>query len=141
MPAASSRSCASGSKPGRATAPRGGYVMQLGVVPYREAWELQRSLAGAVSQGAVPDTVLFLEHPPTVTLGRRTEDGEVHVPEGADVAVVETDRGGRRIRDRGDADRGADRGLARVAAEEDRLDRRPHQSLGDDARLRAQRRS
>ena len=28
---------------------RGGYVMQLGTVPYREAWELQRSLAGAVS--------------------------------------------------------------------------------------------
>ena len=25
----------------------------------------------------------FLEHPPTITLGRRTEDGEVHVPEGA----------------------------------------------------------
>jgi lipoyl(octanoyl) transferase len=39
--------------------------------------------------------VLFLEHPPTITLGRRTEDGEVHVPAGADVAVVETDRGGR----------------------------------------------
>ena len=46
--------------------------MQLGVVPYREAWELQRSLAGAVSQGAIPDTVLLLEHPPVVTLGRRT---------------------------------------------------------------------
>jgi lipoyl(octanoyl) transferase len=39
--------------------------------------------------------VLFLEHPPTVTLGRRTEDGELHVPDGAEVAVVETDRGGR----------------------------------------------
>jgi lipoyl(octanoyl) transferase len=39
--------------------------------------------------------VLFLEHPPTITLGRRTEEGEIHVPEGADVAVVETDRGGR----------------------------------------------
>ena len=39
--------------------------------------------------------MLFLEHPPTVTLGRRTEEGEVHIPEGADVDVVETDRGGR----------------------------------------------
>jgi lipoyl(octanoyl) transferase len=69
--------------------------MDLGLVDYEEAWELQRSLAAAVSRGAIPDTVLFLEHPPTVTLGRRTEDGEVHIPEGADVAVVETDRGGR----------------------------------------------
>src|ERR1700689_4533426 len=69
--------------------------MELGRVEYNTAWELQRSLAAAVSQGAIPDTVLFLEHPPTITLGRRTEDGEVHVPENADVAVVETDRGGR----------------------------------------------
>src|SRR6478672_7400229 len=75
---------------------RGGYVMHLGTVPYREAWELQRSLAGAVSQGAVPDTVLLLEHPPVVTLGRRTDEGaELHVPEGADVEVVETNRGGK----------------------------------------------
>jgi len=75
---------------------RGGYVMQLGLVPYREAWALQRSLAGAVSQGAIPDTVLLLEHPPVVTLGRRTDAGaELHVPAGAEVELVETDRGGK----------------------------------------------
>src|SRR5436190_11479380 len=74
---------------------RGGYVMQLGRVPYLEAWELQRALAGAVSQGAVPDTVIFLEHPPVVTLGRRTDEGELHIPEQAEVAVVETNRGGK----------------------------------------------
>jgi lipoyl(octanoyl) transferase len=74
---------------------RGAYVLDLGRVPYREAWDLQRSLAGAVSQGAIPDTVVFLEHPPVVTLGRRTEDGELHVPDAAVVEVVETDRGGK----------------------------------------------
>jgi lipoyl(octanoyl) transferase len=75
---------------------RGGYIMQLGQVPYGEAWDLQRSLAGAVSQGAIPDTVLFLEHPPVVTLGRRTdEDAELHIPEGTGVEVVETNRGGK----------------------------------------------
>ena len=74
---------------------RGGYAMHLGEVPYDEAWDLQRSLAGAVSQGAIPDTVLFLEHPPVVTLGRRTDDSELHVPDGAEVDVVETDRGGK----------------------------------------------
>jgi len=75
---------------------RGGYVMQLGLVPYREAWALQRSLAGAVSQGAIPDTILLLEHPPVVTLGRRTDaDAELHVPAGAEVELVETDRGGK----------------------------------------------
>src|SRR5437870_6752873 len=75
---------------------RGAYVMQLGVVPYREAWDLQRSLAGAVSQGAIPDTVLLLEHPPVVTLGRRAdENAELHLPEDAEVEVVETNRGGK----------------------------------------------
>jgi lipoyl(octanoyl) transferase len=74
----------------------GAYVMHLpGLTPYREAWELQRALAGAVSQGAIPDTVLFLEHPPVVTLGRRTGDSELHLPDGAEVDVVETDRGGK----------------------------------------------
>ena len=74
---------------------RGAYILNLGAVPYQEAWELQRSLAGAVSQGAIPDTVILLEHPPVITLGRRTEDGELHIPEGADVEIVETDRGGK----------------------------------------------
>jgi lipoyl(octanoyl) transferase len=74
----------------------GAYLMQLGQVPYTEAWALQRSLAGAVSQGAIPDTVLLLEHPPVVTLGRRTDTGaELHIPEGAEVELVETDRGGK----------------------------------------------
>jgi lipoyl(octanoyl) transferase len=74
---------------------KGAYVMNLGLVPYREAWELQRALAGAVSQGAIPDTIVMLEHPPVVTLGRRAEEGELHIPDGADVEIVETDRGGK----------------------------------------------
>src|SRR3989440_9995099 len=73
----------------------GAYVLDLGLVPYREAWDVQRSLAGAVSQGAIPETVIFLEHPPVVTLGRRTDEGELHVPEDAEVDVVETNRGGK----------------------------------------------
>jgi lipoyl(octanoyl) transferase len=71
------------------------YLLNLGETPYLEAWDLQRSLAGAVSQGAIPDTVVLLEHPPVVTLGRRTDGGEIHVPPDADVEVVETDRGGK----------------------------------------------
>jgi lipoyl(octanoyl) transferase len=74
---------------------RSGHLLNLGVVPYREAWELQRSLADAVYQGSIPDTVMLLEHPPVITLGRRAESGELHVPDGADVEIVETDRGGK----------------------------------------------
>jgi lipoyl(octanoyl) transferase len=70
-------------------------LLNLGVVEYREALDLQRAIAADVASGDAPDTVLLLEHPPTITLGRRTEHGEVHVPEGADVAIVEVDRGGK----------------------------------------------
>jgi lipoyl(octanoyl) transferase len=75
---------------------RGAYLLNLGATPYGEAWELQRALAAAVSQGAIPDTVILLEHTPVITLGRRTDEGaELHVPDGAEVEVVETDRGGK----------------------------------------------
>jgi lipoyl(octanoyl) transferase len=72
------------------------YLLSLGPVPYGEALELQRTLAGAVTDGALQETVVLLEHPPVITMGRRTEAArEVHVPEGADVEIVETDRGGK----------------------------------------------
>jgi lipoyl(octanoyl) transferase len=74
---------------------RGAYLLNLGVTPYLEAWELQRSLASRVAAGELPDTVLLLEHPPVVTLGRRAEEGELHLPDDADVELVETDRGGK----------------------------------------------
>jgi lipoyl(octanoyl) transferase len=74
---------------------RPAYIVNLGLVPYLEAWDLQRSLAGAVQRGELPDTVILLEHPPVITLGRRAEEAELHVPEGADVEIVETDRGGK----------------------------------------------
>jgi lipoyl(octanoyl) transferase len=70
-------------------------VLQLGTVPYREAWNLQRAVAADVATGGRPDTILLLEHPPTITTGRRTDPSELHVPEGAVVDVVETDRGGK----------------------------------------------
>jgi lipoyl(octanoyl) transferase len=74
---------------------RDGHLLNLGLVPYGEAWDLQREVAAQVADGALPDTVLLLEHPPVITLGRRTEPGELHVPPGADVEIVETDRGGK----------------------------------------------
>lgn len=69
--------------------------MQLGLVPYDEAFALQRSVARAVSEGTIPDTVIFLEHPPVITTGRRTDETELHLPDGVEIDVVETDRGGK----------------------------------------------
>jgi lipoyl(octanoyl) transferase len=61
-------------------------------VDYRTAWELQREVHAAVAAGG-PDTVLFLEHPPVFTAGKRTEPHER--PAGLDVPVVDVDRGGK----------------------------------------------
>ncbi|HSC50167.1 MAG TPA: lipoyl(octanoyl) transferase LipB [Gaiellaceae bacterium] len=75
---------------------RPGHVLHLyDPVAYLDAWELQRSVAATVAAGEAPDTVLLLEHPPVITLGRRTEDAELHIPHGAEVEIVETDRGGK----------------------------------------------
>ena len=72
------------------------HLLDAGLVPYREALALQRSLAEAVSEGEIPDTVVLVEHPPVVTTGRRTDEAaELHIPEGADVELAETDRGGK----------------------------------------------
>jgi lipoyl(octanoyl) transferase len=74
---------------------RSGHVLNLGLVPYLEAWDLQRAVAAEVAAGERPDTVLLLEHPPVVTTGRRTDESELHIPPGADVELVATDRGGK----------------------------------------------
>ena len=75
---------------------RDGHVIHLREpVPYLETWDLQRALAAEVAAGDRLDTVLLLEHAPVITLGRRTEEGELHVPDDAEVEIVETDRGGK----------------------------------------------
>ncbi len=66
-------------------------VRQLGVVDYREAWQLQRELVDARAAGG-PDTLLLLEHPSVYTAGRRTQPQERPL-DGA--PVVDTDRGGK----------------------------------------------
>ena len=51
-------------------------VMQLierGLTPYREAWELQREIFQRVIAGEEDDTLILVEHPPVYTLGRGAE--------------------------------------------------------------------
>jgi lipoyl(octanoyl) transferase len=93
--AASCAICASACRVGARAITRAAHLLNLGTVDYREALALQRSTAAGVADGSLPDTVLLLEHPPTITLGRRSEDGELHVPGGAEVEIVEVDRGGK----------------------------------------------
>jgi len=47
-----------------------GLVVDLGVMEYGAAWELQRRIVAARKAGAVPDVLLLCEHPHVITLGR-----------------------------------------------------------------------
>jgi len=70
----------------------------LGTQCYDDALALQRQLLESRVDGAIPDTLLLLEHPHVVTLGRRTLDSHV-ISDGetlaaAGVELKESDRGG-----------------------------------------------
>lgn len=76
------------------------YLLDLpGATPYGEGLDLMANLAGARSQGAIPDTLILLEHEPVVTLGTRTDiAAEVPHPamlEQRGIPIVEVARGGR----------------------------------------------
>ena len=70
----------------------------LGTVGYGSALDLQRSTLNARKSGDIPDTLLLLEHPHVVTLGRRADDTHLVTErsglEAAGVEIFETDRGG-----------------------------------------------
>ncbi|MEB3196240.1 MAG: lipoyl(octanoyl) transferase LipB [Candidatus Sericytochromatia bacterium] len=68
-------------------------VYWLGTVPYHEAWLLQQTLLAEIYRGSQPETLLMLEHPPVITLGRRKEARQ-NVLDAGDVDVVEVERGG-----------------------------------------------
>jgi lipoyl(octanoyl) transferase len=45
-------------------------IVDLGLIGYAEAWELQRRIVAARKAGAISDVLLFCEHPHVITLGR-----------------------------------------------------------------------
>lgn len=54
------------SQPSRTTC----WVVELGLVPYAQACELQAGVVAARKRGDVPDVLLLCEHPHVITLGR-----------------------------------------------------------------------
>src|ERR1700688_5058935 len=46
------------------------YIVDVGLIGYAEAWELQKRLVTARKNGAIEDVLLLCEHPHVITLGR-----------------------------------------------------------------------
>ncbi len=68
-------------------------VRDLGVIPYAEASVLQEQLVVERKSGAIPDTLLIVEHPHVFTLGRNaTEQNILRVPAGCE--IYHSNRGG-----------------------------------------------
>jgi lipoyl(octanoyl) transferase len=74
-------------------------VSRLGRVEYGAALAVQKEIESAVKNGEQPDTLLLLEHPHTLTVGRRGDSNGILLPEhvlaARGVSVFETNRGGR----------------------------------------------
>jgi lipoyl(octanoyl) transferase len=74
-------------------------VERLGRVEYGAALDIQKHTERAVVTGRQPDTLLLLEHPHTLTLGRRSVAGGIVAPDEVlherGVTVFETNRGGK----------------------------------------------
>ncbi len=73
-------------------------ICRLGRVEYADGLALQKLLVAARAQGLAPDTLLLLEHPRVITLGRGAKAANVLWPpallESRGFEVFETDRGG-----------------------------------------------
>lgn len=66
-------------------------VVDLGLVDYEDAWALQHRLVEQRLADEIPDTLVLLEHPHVVTLGRRGRPEDVLDPS---LHVVQVERGG-----------------------------------------------
>lgn len=73
-------------------------VYQLGRIGYREAYYLQEQLLQQRVSGCIGDTLLILEHPPTITIGKSGKLQNILVShqqlQNSGISIVSTDRGG-----------------------------------------------
>ena len=73
-------------------------LLDLGLRPYREVWELQHRLHEAVREGREPDTWIVAEHLPVITLGRQAKRTNVLLSAEQlarrGIELVEIERGG-----------------------------------------------
>ncbi|HYA90425.1 MAG TPA: lipoyl(octanoyl) transferase LipB [Thermodesulfobacteriota bacterium] len=77
---------------------RSGYIIDLGLLDYQKAWDLQHQLWSRRVEEELPDVLLILEHPHVITLGRRGDRSHLiassEVLEEMKIPVFHVERGG-----------------------------------------------
>jgi len=68
-------------------------TIDLGRREYRQVWTLQQELVAQRQRGEIEDTLVLVEHPDVITLGRRLS-APANVVAPGDIPVVEIERGG-----------------------------------------------
>ncbi len=75
-----------------------GYFIDLGLIDYQKAWDLQHQLWSRRVEEKLPDLLLVLEHPNVITLGRRGNRSHLlassEVLEAMKIPVFHVERGG-----------------------------------------------
>lgn len=73
-------------------------VLQLGSCDYQKAWDIQHDLLKKRQDGEIGDTLILVEHPPVITLGRNAVESNVVVsPEylqNNGIGIYNIERGG-----------------------------------------------
>ena len=67
-------------------------VVDLGTREFGEVWALQREMVAARQRDEIPDTLILVEHPHVITLGRGTHRENIVAP--GDMPIFEIERGG-----------------------------------------------
>jgi lipoate-protein ligase B len=75
-----------------------GYIIDLGLMDYEKAWNLQHQLWAKRVEEGLPDVLLILEHPHVITLGRRGNRSHLkassEILEAMKIPIFHVERGG-----------------------------------------------
>ena len=69
-------------------------ILDLGVSPFKEVWDLQKELVKKRQNGQINDTLILVEHEPVYTLGKNADENHIlqHTPR--NVKTYQIERGG-----------------------------------------------
>ena len=69
-------------------------ILDLGLSPFKEVWDLQKELVKKRQNGQIKDTLILAEHEPVYTLGKNADENHILQNTPRDVKTYQIERGG-----------------------------------------------